>query len=121
MGPQGDLHAGRIEIVLAKPDNRMERLEAFTNVTLKMETKSAAGARLTYDAAKEQYVISGERAIPVTVVVRTAATTTTPQSCREWSGRTLTFYKSTDTISVDGNEESRTDTRNIPCPPPTSR
>jgi phage baseplate assembly protein gpV len=99
----------------------MERLEAFTNVTLKMETKSAAGARLTYDAAKEQYVISGERAIPVTVVVRTAATTTTPQSCREWSGRTLTFYKSTDTISVDGNEESRTDTRNIPCPPPTSR
>ena len=121
MGPQGDLHAGRIEIVLAKPDNRMDRLEAFTNVTLKMETKSAAGARLTYDAAKEQYVISGERAIPVTVVVRTAATATTPQSCREWSGRTLTFYKSTDTISVDGNEESRTDTRNIPCPLPTSR
>ena len=120
-GPQGDLHAGRIDIVLAKPDNRMERLEAFTNVTLKMETKSASGARLTYVAAKEQYVISGERAIPVTVVVRAAATATTPPSCREWSGRTLTFYKSTDTISVDGNEESRTDTRNIPCPLPTSR
>jgi lipopolysaccharide export system protein LptA len=120
-GSQGDLHAGRIDVVLAKPDNRMERLEASTNVTLKMETKSATGARLTYNAAKEQYVISGERTIPATVVVTTAATSTAPQSCREWSGRTLTFDKSTDTIIVDGNAESRTDTRNIPCALPTSR
>ena len=26
-------------------------------------------------------------------------------------GRTLTFYKSTDTISVDGNDQNRTETQ----------
>ena len=34
------------------------------------------------------------------------------ESCRETTGRTLTFFKSTDRIIVDGNEEIRTQTRN---------
>jgi lipopolysaccharide export system protein LptA len=120
-GPQGDLRADRIEIVLARPDNRMDRLEAFKGVRLDLDTKTANGDRLTYDAQNERYVMSGTGAMPVTVVVRTAATATAPQSCRETAGRSLTFTKSTDTIDVDGKAETRIDTRNVPCPSPASR
>jgi hypothetical protein len=42
-------------------------------------------------------------------------------SCRETVGRTLTFYKSTDTISVDGNDQNRTETQVKACAPPSSR
>lgn len=120
-GPQGDLHAERIDVVLASSENRMERLEAVTRVTLSMETKSAVGSRLTYHAEGERYAISGAGAMLATVQSMTAATATTPQSCREMKGRTLTFYKATDSIEVDGNDETRTQMRNIPCPAPASR
>ena len=39
-------------------------------------------------------------------------------SCRGTTGRTLTFFKSTDTIRVDGNDQNRTETQIKPCPPP---
>jgi len=120
-GPQGDLRADRIEIVLAQPDNRMDRLEAFTRVRLDVDTKTATGDRLTYRADTDRYVMSGTGAMPVSVVVRTAATATSSQSCRETTGRTLTFSKATDTIGVDGNAETRTEAQSIPCPSPTSR
>ena len=120
-GPQGDLRADRIEIVLAQPDNRMDRLEAFTRVRLDVETKTATGDRLTYHADTDRYVMSGTGAMPVSVVVKTAATATSAQSCRETTGRTLTFSKATDTIGVDGNAETRTEAQSIPCPGPTSR
>jgi hypothetical protein len=38
------------------------------------------------------------------------------ESCAETTGRTLTFFKSTDRIIVDGNEEIRTQTRNGASP-----
>jgi hypothetical protein len=34
--------------------------------------------------------------------------------CRETSGRTLTFFRSVDTITVDGDEEKRTQTKSGP-------
>jgi len=114
-GPQGDLRAERIEVVLAQPDNRMDRLEAYTRVRLEIDTKLALGDRLTYHAENERYVMSGAGATQVTVVVKTAATTTSPESCRETAGRALTFNKSTDTVDVDGKEETRITTRNISC------
>jgi lipopolysaccharide export system protein LptA len=120
-GPQGDLHAERIEIVLAKSENRTERLEAFTSVRLKTETRSAVGARLTYHAADERYVMSGTGAVPVTIVSTTTEAGAAAPTCRQTTGRTLTFFKSTDRINVDGNEETRTETRNTPCALPTSR
>jgi lipopolysaccharide export system protein LptA len=120
-GPQGDLRAERIETVLAQPDNRMDRLEAFTRVRLEIDTKTAVGDRLTYHAENERYVMSGTGATPVRVVVATAATATSPRSCRETTGRSLTFTKSTDTIDVDGKEETRIDTRNVPCQSLASR
>ena len=43
-GPQGDLRAERIAIVLAKQGNEVERVEAYTNVTLKLDTRTVVGA-----------------------------------------------------------------------------
>jgi LPS export ABC transporter protein LptC len=117
-GPQGDLRAERIEIVLGKEGNKVERLEGYTRVTLKLDTRTAVGGRLTYYASDEKYVMSAVGTTPVTVTeVQTAPSGSL--SCRETIGRTLTFYRSTDTISVDGNDQKRTEIK--PCAPPSPR
>ena len=101
-GPQGDLRADRIEVILAPQGSHVDRLEAYTNVTLKLDTRNAAGERLTYFADEERYVMSGAGTKSVKVI----------EACRETTGRTLTFFKATDRIIVDGNDETRTQTRN---------
>lgn len=117
-GPQGDLRAERIEIALAKEGNSVERLEGYTRVTLKLDKRTAVGARLTYYASDERYVMSAAGTSPVTVTdVQTAASGAV--TCRETVGRTLTFYKSADTIKVDGNDQNRTETQMKPCAPPS--
>jgi len=119
-GPQGDLRAERIEIVLAPKGNKVERLEGYTRVTLKLDMRTAVGARLTYFASEERYVMSAVGTTPVTVTdVKTAQSGAV--SCSETIGRTLTFYKSTDRITVDGNDKGRTETLSKPCAPPSSR
>jgi lipopolysaccharide export system protein LptA len=120
-GPQGDLSGERIEIVLAREGNQVERLEAYTKVTLRLDTRTGAGDRLTYHAKEERYVMSGTTAAPVTITAITSDASTGAKSCRETTGRTLTFFKSTDTIDVDGNGEKRTETQMKPCTPPSSR
>jgi LPS export ABC transporter protein LptC len=111
-GPQGDVRGDRIVVVLAKTESRAERLEAYNNVSLQLETRHAVGSRLTYYAADERYVMSGVLGSAVTVV----------EQCRETTGKTLTFFKSTDRIIVDGNEEIRTQTRSGGrCQEPGSR
>jgi LPS export ABC transporter protein LptC/lipopolysaccharide transport protein LptA len=101
-GPQGDLRADRIEVILAPQGSHIDRLEAYTNVTLKLDTRNAAGERLTYFADEDRYVMSGAGTKSVKVI----------EACRETTGRTLTFFKATDRIIVDGNDETRTQTRN---------
>jgi hypothetical protein len=55
-------------------------------------------------------------------IVETAATVTIPRECRETIGRTVTFFKSTERIIVDGNEEVRTQSKSGgPCPAPPAR
>jgi LptA/(LptD N-terminal domain) LPS transport protein len=103
-GPQGDLRADRIEVILAPAENHVARLEAYEGVRLVRGQRTATGDRLSYFAADERYVMSGASS---PVVVRDA--------CRETRGRTLTFYASTDRIVVDGDEARRTETR--PCTP----
>jgi len=105
-GPQGDLRADRIDVILAEKGGHINRLEAYTNVSMKVDTRTATGERLTYFADEERYVMSGAGIKSVKVV----------ESCRETTGRTLTFFKSTDRIIVDGNEEIRTQTRNGASP-----
>jgi LPS export ABC transporter protein LptC len=100
-GPQGDIRARRIEVVLGRTTSSAERLEAYGDVTARLGVRVATGDRLTYFAEDERYVMSGIATIPVTIV----------EDCRETSGRTMTFFKSTARIIVDGREEVRTQSK----------
>ena len=100
--PDGDMTAARIELYL-KPsgagDNDLERAEAYEDVTLRDQNRTTTGARLTYTTADQRYVVTGA---PVKVV---------DECGRETSGRTLTYLKSAETITIDGNEQTRTQTK----------
>jgi len=111
-GAQGDIRADRIEVQLGSDKSGAKRLEAYTDVTVRVDTRVATGARLTYFSEDERYLLSGAPSVGVKVV----------EDCRETTGKTLTFFKSTDRIIVDGNEELRTQTkRGGPCPAPAAR
>jgi lipopolysaccharide export system protein LptA len=103
VGPDGDLRGERIEIVLAREDNGVDRLEAYNRVSMVLGARTATGSRMTYHAREERYVMSGSGVTPVSI----------RESCQETIGRTLTFFKSSDRIIVDGNETRRTETK--PC------
>ncbi|MEW6321762.1 MAG: LptA/OstA family protein [Acidobacteriota bacterium] len=105
-GPAGDLRGDRIELQLAKASSALARLEARTGVTVKIDTRTATGGRLTYFPEDERYVLEGS---PVRLV----------EACRETAGRTLTFFKSSARLIVDGNEETRTESKGGgKCPEP---
>lgn len=116
VGPEGDLKGDKIELYLDETGRGLQRLEAYTKVTFLTVTPKGArrrgtGERLTYFAQEERYVMSGPLA---------HVTEQNPQECRETTGRTLTFFKATDSITVDGNEEVRTQTKSAAtCPEPT--
>jgi lipopolysaccharide export system protein LptA len=111
-GSQGDLQAVRIEVVLAKTESRIERLEAYTAVNVRLDTRIATGDRLTYHAGEERYVMTGIPTVPVKIV----------EECRETLGRTVTFFRTADRIIVDGNEEVRTrSSRGAACPQTPAR
>jgi lipopolysaccharide export system protein LptA len=103
-GPQGDCHAVKIEMYFADAGNTLERAEAYQQVKLLADQRTATGDRMTYFAADEKYLMTGK---PVKTV---------DEECRETTGKTLTFWRSTDRIIVDGNEEIRTLTTNSAAP-----
>ena len=100
-GPQGDLQASRIELFMAPEANELQRLEAYTAISLRDATRVVSGDRLTYTAAEGRYVVVGS---PVKVEA----------DCRETTGRTLTFYRSTNNIDVEPSDEFRTQMKAIP-------
>jgi lipopolysaccharide export system protein LptA len=100
-GPQGDLRASRIELFLAPEANELQRVEAYTGVSLRDATRTVSGDRLTYTAEDGRYVVVGS---PVKITA----------DCRETTGRTLTFYRSTNNIDVEPNDEFRTQMKAIP-------
>ncbi len=101
IGPQGDITADRIELFFASEEDVLERVEAYTEARLHLERRTAAGQRLTYHARDGRYVMSGA---PVRIVEDLET------ECRETTGQLLTFYQSEDTITVDSNNEHRTQT-----------
>jgi len=111
-GTQGDVTAARIELVLADAGSKLDRLEAYTSVTTRVDTRVGTGDRLTYFADEGRYVMTGIATVPVKIV----------EECRETTGRTVTFFKTGERIIVDGEEEIRTQSkRGGPCPAPTAR
>ena len=102
-GVQGNVHARLIEVFLAPKDNTLQRLEARDAVEVVIEKRKATGQRMTYHPDDARYVLTGS---PVRLL----------QECQESTGRTLTFWKSSDRIQVDGADEIRTQTKGGKCP-----
>ena len=98
-GPDGDMTAARIELYLKPSGDELDRAEAYENFTLREQNRETTGKTMVYTTSDEKYVIVGT---PVKIV----------DECeRETTGRTLTFIKSTDNIVVDGNRQTRTQTK----------
>ena len=125
---RGNLKADTIEIFMATDNRTLDRLEATGNVTLGLDGRWATGDHLVYYEAEGRYEMEGglvkivEEVKPVETTTRTStqpdATPRSP-SCSSTTGRTLTFFRSTDTVTVDGREVARTQTRSGTCTPPT--
>ncbi len=96
---EGDMTAAKIELYLKPSGDELERAEAYEKVTLKEQNRTTTGARMTYTTLDERYVFVGA---PVKII---------DQCDRETTGKTLTFVKSTDNIVVDGNQQTRTQTK----------
>lgn len=108
-GESGILRAEKIEIVLAAGENSLERLDASEKVTAIVDKRTVTGARLSYVPADEKYVVTGA---PVTMI---------DAECQEMSGKTLTFFRASDKVQLDGNDEVRSQTKGggkcVPIPP----
>jgi lipopolysaccharide export system protein LptA len=101
-GEQGDLRADHIALLLAAGENRLDRLDARGAVDVALDKRRGSGATLVYRPADERYEITGS---PGRFV----------DECNESAGKTLTFFKSSDRVIIDGNEEVRTETRGGKC------
>jgi LPS export ABC transporter protein LptC/lipopolysaccharide transport protein LptA len=98
-GPEGDTTAARIELYLKESGDEIDRAEAYEGVTLREQNRKTTGSRLTYHADEQRYVVTGT---PVSIV---------DECGRETVGSTLTFFRTTDSIIVDGNEQVRTQSK----------
>lgn len=103
LGEQGDLRANHIELGLAKGENALDELKANGQVTAIIGVRTAKGAELTYRPIDERYIMVGA---PVTY----------EDECNSSAGKTLTFYRTSDRVTIDGNQEVRTETRGGKCP-----
>jgi lipopolysaccharide export system protein LptA len=102
-GRQGSIRAERIELYLEPDDNRLSRLEATGGVTVIVDKRKATGARLTYRPAGEEYVMVGA---PVELL----------EECQETAGKTMRFFRSSERVQVDGNDQQRTLAKGGKCP-----
>jgi lipopolysaccharide transport protein LptA len=98
-GDQGHLSAGKLELQLAKEENALDKLVATTAVTAVVDKRTVTGSKLTHSPGEDNYVVVGA---PVRMV---------DADCQETSGKTLTFWKASDRVLVDGNNEVRTQTK----------
>ena len=101
----GDVTAPKIELYFQSSGNDLDRIEAYEDVTLRDQNHTTTGTHLKYTTADERYVVTGT---PVRAL---------DECRRETIGRTLTYLKSAETITIDGNEQTRTQTKgNAQCP-----
>ncbi len=98
-GDQGHLSAGKLELQLAKAENALDKLEAFGTVIAIVDKRTITGTRLTHSPAEDKYLVVGA---PVKMI---------DGDCQETNGKTLTFWKASDRVLVDGNNEVRTQTK----------
>jgi lipopolysaccharide export system protein LptA len=108
-GDQGNLRAAKLDLQLAKDDNALQQLEATGQVIAAVDKRTVTGTRLTYSTSDEKYTVVGA---PVKMI---------NADCQETNGKTLTFWKGSDRVVVDGNNEVRVQTKGggkCPAAPP---
>jgi len=98
-GVGGDMTADKIELYLKPSGDEIERVEAYTKVTLTEKTgRVTTGSRLTYTAVDDRSVVVGT---PVQV----------NEACgRRTTGQEITLLKSPDRLNVSGQESTRAQT-----------
>jgi lipopolysaccharide export system protein LptA len=101
-GAQGNLRANRIELTLLDKSNDLQQMQAQGNVEVILDDRTATGETLVYHPTDERYVLNGT---PVRM----------RRECQESAGRTLTFFRASERVVVDGNE-SRAQTTGGKCP-----
>ncbi len=110
IGSEGDVTAERLELFLLPDVNELDRAEGYGangTVIVKEEGRVATGARLTYTAKNQSYLMTGT---PVEAVE------TTPPDCKKSFGAVLTFQRAVDTIEMKGNGVVRAEQTKIACP-----
>ncbi len=98
---QGDLRAETIDVYLKPSGDEIERVEARrqVQVTVVEKRRTATGDELHYFSADERYEIKGK---PVTIV---------DECARKNEGLTLTFFRATDRIILNGSPQNVTHTK----------
>lgn len=105
-GPEGNVRGERIELRLDEKENQLKQLDAEGGVKVLVDTREASGVKLTYLPDDAQYVMVG---VPVVML----------ENCRETKGKTLKFFRGSDRILIDGNEQQRTESKGGgKCPEP---
>ena len=113
VGSEGDVAAARLELFLLPNSNELDRAEGYgsnSEVVVKENDRVATGARLTYTAKNQTYLMTGT---PVRVVELT------PPDCKESVGAVLTFQRAVDTVDLKGPGGVRTVSKQIACPSDT--
>ena len=115
VGSHGDLVGQTIVLTLGQNGQDVERLEATGEVKLTEVERITTGEHLVYTADTEEYTMLGKGKL-----VRLFQTT--EEGCKRTEGNNLTFARGSDTLRVEGREETRTQTApDKACPPPAKR
>jgi lipopolysaccharide export system protein LptA len=115
VGSHGDLVGETITLTFRESGQDVQRLEATAEVKLTEEDRITTGDHLVYLADEEEYTMSGKGRL-VRMLMNTE------DGCRRADGNNLTFARSSDTLRIEGRDETRTQT--VPdksCPPPRKR
>jgi lipopolysaccharide transport protein LptA len=110
LGPEGDVTGEKIELFFKADSNELERAEGYGangSVIVKDSKRTATGARLTYTAATDTYLMTGT---PVTAIE------IAPGDCKKSIGAVLTFQRDVGTVSTSGNGVIRSVQNQIACP-----
>jgi len=112
-----DLTASTIQLVLETDGRSLDRILASGGVKLMLEGRQMVGETMAYYENDGRYEMTGD---PVRIIEEVAAESedfeTEMTECRETTGQALTFYVTSEALSVDAQSEIRTTSMNQPCP-----
>ena len=111
VAPQGDLTGETIVLTLGENGQDIDRIDASGEVKVTQPDRITTGEQLTYLAKSDEYTVVGKSKL-----VRTFRRTT--EGCRRSDGSLLTFSRSADTVTLQGGDDSRSQTApDTSCPP----